>query len=351
VKELKFFLDPAGNDRYGDHDWKERILVMLQGMLGPYQLMEPVGEGSLGRVYKALDTRQQKLVAVKVLHDRLRQDPLFTGVFHRELMMQQRVSHPHLVRYLDGCYEPPVFYMVTQWIDGWTLRQIIKHFGRLPPLVSLCIAWQFAQGLDGLHLHDLVHADLSASNIMIERSGRVFLADFSLVLDSALDSYKNMIIGTPGYYSPEHLSAESVVAASDIYVLGLLIFEMVEGRKIIPEMDAKTKMPEIIQAMRSLRVGPMKCTHAALRQGLSQILEPMLEPMLVRRVNSIEKVASSLKHLLLKFGIQDPYGAVRQFLKDGQFQTTDSQKHRDQDIYQGYKPYSIEDIQLLAKGS
>lgn len=324
---------------------------MLQGMLGPYQLLEPVGEGSLGRVYKALDTRVQKLVAVKVLHDRLRQDPLFTGVFHRELMMQQRVSHPHLVRYLDGCYNPPVFYMVTQWIDGWTLRQALRHFGRLPPLVSLCIAWQFAQGLDGLHLHDLVHADLSASNIMIERSGRVFLADFSLVLDSALDSYKNMIIGTPGYYSPEHLSAESVVAASDIYVMGLLIFEMVEGQKIIPEMDAKSKRTEIIQSMRNLRVGIQKCTNENLRQGLNQLLAQALEPMLVRRLNSVEKASSYIKHLLLKFGIQDPYGAVRQFLKDGQFQTTENQKHRDQDIYQGYKPYSIEDIQLLAKGS
>jgi serine/threonine-protein kinase len=324
---------------------------MLQGMLGPYQLMEAVGEGSLGRVYKALDTRSQKLVAVKILHDRLRQDPLFTGVFHRELMMQQRVSHPHLVRYLDGCYNPPVFYMVTQWIDGWTLRQVLKHFGRMPPLVSLCIAWQFAQGLDGLHLHDLVHADLSASNIMIERSGRVYLADFSLVLDSALDSYKNMVFGTPGYYSPEHLSADAVEAASDIYVLGLLIFEMVEGQKIIPEMDARTKRPEIIQAMRGLRVNLVKCTQEPLRQGLNQFLVQALEPMLNRRLNSVEKAASYIKHLLLKFGIQDPYGAVRQFLKDGQFQTTESQKHKDQDIYQGYKPYSIEDIQLLARGS
>jgi serine/threonine protein kinase len=324
---------------------------MLQGMLGPYQLLEPIGEGSLGRVYKAMDTRQQKLVAVKVLHDRLRQDPTFTGVFHRELMMQQRVSHPHLVRYLDGCYNPPVFYMVTQWIDGWTLRHILRYFGRLPPLVSLCIAWQFAQGLDGLHLHDLVHADLSASNIMIERSGRVFLADFSLVLDSALDSYKNMVIGTPGYYSPEHLSAEAVVAASDIYVMGLLIFEMVEGQKIIPELDARTKRLEVIQAMRNLRGGIVKCTDEHLRLGINQILRQTLEPMLARRLNSIEKASSSLKHILLKFGIQDPYGAVRQFLKDGQFQTTESQKHRDQDIYQGYKPYSIEDIQLLAKGS
>jgi serine/threonine protein kinase len=186
---------------------------------------------------------------------------------------------------------------------------------------------------------------------MIERSGRVFLADFSLVLDSALDSYKNMVIGTPGYYSPEHLSAEAVVAASDIYVMGLLIFEMVEGQKIIPELDARTKRLEVIQAMRNLRGGIVKCTDEHLRLGINQILRQTLEPMLARRLNSIEKASSSLKHILLKFGIQDPYGAVRQFLKDGQFQTTESQKHRDQDIYQGYKPYSIEDIQLLAKGS
>lgn len=324
---------------------------MLQGMLGPYQLLEPVGEGGLGRVYKALDTRQQKLVAVKVLHDRLRQDPMFTGVFHRELMMQQRVSHPHLVSYLDGCYNPPIFYMVTQWIDGWTLRQVIRHFGRLPPLVSLCIAWQFAQGLDGLHLHDLIHADLSASNIMIDRRGKVYLADFSLVLDSQLDSYKNMVIGTPGYYSPEHLSAQSVVAASDIYVMGLLIFEMIEGQKIVPELDAKTHGMQVVQAMKNLRVSIVKCTDEAMRASLNQLLEQTLEPLLARRMSSIEKASSALKHILLKFGIQDPYAAVRQFLKDGQFRMMDTRQQREQDIYLGYKPYSIEDIQILAKGS
>lgn len=322
----------------------------MQGMLGPYQLLEPVGEGSLGRVYKAVDTRTQKFVAVKVLHDRLRQDPMFTGVFHRELMMQQRVSHPHLVGYLDGCYNPPVFYMVTQWIDGWTLRQIIRHFGRLPPLVSLVIAWQFAQGLDGLHLHDLIHADLSASNIMLERSGRVYLTDFSLVLDSHLESYKNMVIGTPGYYSPEHLTADAVVAASDIYVMGLLIFEMIEGRKIVPEMEAKVHAASLIQAMKNLRVGTIKCTDDVLRATLSSMLEQLLEPLLARRVNSIEKVSSYMKKVLLGFGIQDPYAALRQFLMDGQFSMHDAPQQPEQDIYRGYKPYTIEDIQLLAKG-
>jgi len=322
---------------------------MLDGRLGPYQLIQPVGEGSLGCVYKAVDTRTQMLVAVKVLHDRLRQDPLFTGVFHRELIMQQRVSHPHLVKYLDGCYEPPIFYMVTQWVDGWTLWQVIRHFGRLPPLVSLSIAWQFAQGLDGLHLHDLIHADLSASNIMVEKTGKVYLTDFSLVLDTHLDSYKNMIVGTPGYYSPEHLTAEALVAASDIYVLGLLIFEMVEGQKIVPELNAKTHGAQVIQAMKNLKVGDLKCTDEIMRASLNQILQQVLEPYLPRRLDSIEKVSSHIRRLLLKFGIQDPCAAIRQFLLDGQFSMPSGALLQEQDIYLGYKPYSIEDLQLFAK--
>ncbi len=323
---------------------------MQEGTLGPYQILHPIGEGSLGRVYKAFDTRSKQYVAVKILHDRYRQDPTFTGVFHRELMMQQRVAHPHLVGYVDGCYEPPVFYMVTQLIDGWTLRQVMGHFGRLPPLVSLSIAWQFAQGLDGLHLHDLIHADLSSSNIMIERSGKVYLTDFSLVLDSHLDSYRNMIIGTPGYYSPEHLSSDAVVAASDIYVLGLLIFEMVEGQKIIPELAAKTHSVQLIQVMKNLPLGRLKCTHDSMQASLNMILQQALEPLLARRIGSIEKVSQYLRKTLIGFGIQDPYSAVRQFLVDGQFEVPLAPQHKDQDIYLGYKPYSIEDIKILAKG-
>ena len=182
----------------------------LPERLGHYRIVEEVGVGGLGRVFRAIDERTGNTVAVKVLHDKYTHNRKFLGIFHRELLIMAGMHHKHIVGYLDSYFEPPNCYIVTEFVEGWSGHYFLKQVGRVPPLVALSIVIDMMKGIDHLHLHDTIHSDLSASNILIDRSGRVMVTDFGLSCQMDVEDYKNYMIGTPGYYSPEHISEAAI---------------------------------------------------------------------------------------------------------------------------------------------
>lgn len=313
--------------------------------IGNYQIIELVGEGGLGKVFKALDLTSQQIVALKLLHERYGRDERFLGVFHRELMMHRTVSHPCLVPILDNHFEPPTCFIVSRFVDGLAGRGLIKHYGRLPPLVVLSLVVQIAAGLDALHLRDLVHGDLSSANILIEKTGKAFLTDFSLTSDTTSLAKKEHIFGTPGYYSPEHLTSAPVTPASDIYVMGLLIWEMINGQKLVPALEGGKATKELLHHMMNISFRDLKCTSEGLVRDLLGLLRGMLHPQAAKRFENGEKLGRAVEGLLRKYGIQNPQAAVAQFLSDGLIQS--SYKVPLQNIYLGHAIYSLEDIVLL----
>ncbi len=313
--------------------------------IGQYQIIELVGEGGLGKVFKALDTATNQIVALKLLHERYGRDDRFLGVFHRELMMHRTVSHPCLVPILDNHFAPPMCYIVSRFVDGWAGRGLIRYFGRIPPLVALSLMVQISAGLDALHLRDLVHGDLSSANILIEKTGKAYLTDFSLTADVNSLQKKEHIFGTPGYYSPEHLTSAPVTPASDVYVIGLLIWEMINGVKLIPALEGGKATREILANMMNISFRDLKCTNENLVRDLLGLLRMMLHPQSSKRFENGEKLGRAVEMLLRKHGIHNPQAAVVQFLADGQLQT--SFKVPEQNIYVGHAIYSLEDIALL----
>lgn len=181
-----------------EKDLKQQTSVRF----GHYRILHEVGMGGLGKVFKALDERTGQTVAIKLLHDRFTSSRKFLGIFHRELLTASRLYNKHIVGYLDSHFEPPTCFIVTEFVDGWSLYALMKRVQRLPPLVALCIFMDMLQGIDYLHLHDTVHSDLSSPNVMIDKSGRVMVTDFGLSCQIDVEDYKNYMVGTPGYYSP-----------------------------------------------------------------------------------------------------------------------------------------------------
>ena len=313
--------------------------------IGQYEIIELVGEGGLGKVFKALDTKSNKIVALKLLHERYGRDERFLGVFHRELMMHRTVSHHSLVPILDNHFEPPMCFIVSRFIDGWAGRGVIRHFGRIPPLVALSLMVQISAGLDALHLRDLVHGDLSAANILVEKTGKAFLTDFSLTSDVSSLAKKEHIFGTPGYYSPEHLTSAPVTPASDIYVTGLLLWEMINGQKLIPALEGGKATKELLYHMMNISFRGLKCTSEGLVRDLLGLLRMMLHPQAAKRFENGEKLGRALDMLLKKYGINNPQAAVVQFLGDGLLPT--HHKAAPQNIYLGHAVYSLQDLVLL----
>ncbi|MBC7659231.1 MAG: serine/threonine protein kinase [Chitinophagaceae bacterium] len=301
--------------------------------IGPYDIEYEVGAGGLGRVFKSKDPVTGHPVAIKILHDRYQESRKFLGIFHRELLTVSRLKHKHIVGFVDASFDPPNCYIVSEFVDGWSLYKLMRHFGRIPPMVALCIAIDILQGIDYLHLHDTIHSDLSSPNVLISNTGKVLVTDFGLACNGAVENYKNYMVGTPGYYSPEHIAETSIINQSDLYCVGLLIFEMISGEKAV---KASKDRAEIVQAMKNIDYGAILSDDPKMQSMLRSLSKGSLRFNPLWRYRTAESMIFEIYKILKRFDIRYSRYAIRQFLADSQMAAPVSEKNK-QDIYHGFQ--------------
>src|SRR5215213_3589754 len=201
-------------------------------MLGAYRVLEKIGEGGMGAVYKAHDTRLDRTVAVKILSaDVATPDRLHR--FEQEARAASALNHPNILTIHDVGRDGGVAYFAMEWVDGQTLRQLISA-GRLPVRRVVAIAQQIADGLAKAHAAGIVHRDLKPENVMLTADGFVKIVDFGIakLADATASAAREMVtrtvgtspglvLGTPGYMSPEQASGKPVDYRSDQFALGL----------------------------------------------------------------------------------------------------------------------------------
>jgi len=300
--------------------------------IGPYIIEAEVGAGGLGRVFRSKHPVTGEAVAVKILHDKYQESKKFLGIFHRELLTVARLKHKHIVGFVDANFDPPNCYIVSEFIDGWSLYKVMRHFGRIPPLVSLCIAIDILQGVDYLHLHDTIHSDLSSPNVLISNNGKVLVTDFGLACNGDVENYKNYMVGTPGYYSPEHIAETSIIPQSDLYCVGLLLFEMISGEKAV---KASKDRNEIVQAMKNIDFNAIQSEDKKMQQLIRAMAKSALRFNPMWRYRNAESMIMDTYKILKKFDIRYSRYAIRQFLADHEMAAPVADKNK-QDIYQGF---------------
>ncbi len=300
--------------------------------IGPYRLIEEVGSGGLGRVYRAVDERNGNTVAVKILHEKFINNRKFLGIFHRELITLASTNHKHIVRYLDSCFEPPVCFIVTEFVEGWSLHAFLKLTGRVPPLVALCIIIDMLQAVDHLHLHDIVHSDLSAANVLLDRSGRVLVTDFGLACQIDVEDYKNYLVGTPGYYSPEHITDSAIVPPTDIYCAGLLLYELLTGKKAVPPLNDHRK---VLQYMKNINFEIPFSSDRRMNKLLVRLLQKTLAFSVSRRVHGTDVMMFECYRILKYFNVRYARLAIKKFLVDRGL-TKGPYQGEEQQIYTGF---------------
>ena len=281
--------------------------------IGNYRILEEVGVGGLGRVFRGLDLRTGKTVAIKVLHDKYQRNKKFLGIFHRELLIMSSLNHKHIVSYLDSFFDPPNCYIVTEFIEGWSGHVFLKNVRRVPPLVALSIMIDMLQGIDHLHLHDVVHSDLSAANFLIDKSGRVLVTDFGLSCKLEVEDYKNYMIGTPGYYSPEHVSENPIVPQTDIYNAGLILYEMITGHKAVPAITDRHKL---LVCMKNIKFDVIRCEDRRMEAMLKKLLKAALQFNASKRPQSAEVMMFACYEILKRYDIRYARHAIKKFLID-----------------------------------
>lgn len=313
--------------------------VLQQKRIGRYEIDYEVGAGGLGKVYRAIDTESGRVVAIKVLHEKYQKSRRFLGIFHRELLIVSRLKHKHIVEYIEANYKPPNCYIVTEFIDGWSLHRLIKHFRKLPPLVALSITIDMLQGIDYLHLHDMIHSDLSSPNVLIARNGRTLLTDFGLSCNGEFENYKNYMIGTPGYYSPEHVTDAAIQNQSDLYCVGLLLFEMVAGTKAV---KATKNRDEVLASMKSIDFSLIRCTERRMQSMIRSVLKKALAFKVSRRTRSAESMIYDIYKILKRYDISYARHGIHQYLGENGLSLPIPDKYK-QDIEEGFIPLVDDD--------
>jgi serine/threonine protein kinase len=196
-------------------------------IVGRYSIIEPLGRGGVGTVYKALDTRLQRVVAIKVFH---------AGAVSMEKIWYQTQStgllkHPNIVQIYDCVETEGLVYLVVEYIEGVDLQQIIRLQRPIDPYRAIEIIHEAAKAVHHLHHVGFVHRDLKPSNILISNNGSIFLSDFGLAIASGTPTLteSGTVAGTPAYMSPEQAMGRFIDARSDIFSLGIILYELLTG--------------------------------------------------------------------------------------------------------------------------
>jgi serine/threonine protein kinase len=234
-----------------------------------YRIVELAGVGGMGEVYRARDLKLGQTVALKLLPERVAQDEAQLERLIEEVRIARQVSHPNVCRVYDIGEAGGRHFLSMEWIDGNDLGSILKSQGRLPGDRALFVARQICAGLAAAHDRQIVHRDLKPSNVMLDDRGVARITDFGLAAATAVVRGEKAREGTPHYMSPEQLAGSEVGAASDIYSLGLVLYELFTGK---PGFTGRS-LEELTQQRREPPVPPSAIVHE---------IDPAVEKLILR---------------------------------------------------------------------
>jgi serine/threonine protein kinase len=213
--------DPIGGGRFAPG-------VMIGGR---YRIVALLGRGGMGEVYRAEDLKLSHVLAIKFLPDSLSRDAAALARFHSEVRIARQLAHPNVCRVFDIGEENGIPFLTMEYVDGEDLSSLIRRIGRLPQDKAMEVSRQICAGIAAAHERGVVHRDLKPSNVMLDGSGKARITDFGLAGIAADIQASDVRAGTPAYMAPEQLAGKEVTFKSDIYSLGLVMYEVLTGRR------------------------------------------------------------------------------------------------------------------------
>ena len=196
-----------------------------------YEVIRSIGEGGMANVYLGYDTILDRNVAIKILRGDLSNDEKFVRRFQREALSASSLAHPNIVEMYDVGEDDGLYYIVMEYVDGKTLKQLLKKRGNLTLSEAIDIMLQLTDGMAHAHDSYIVHRDLKPQNVMIKDDGQIKITDFgiAMALNSTQLTQTNSVMGSVHYLPPEQASGKGSTIKSDIYSIGIIFYELLSG--------------------------------------------------------------------------------------------------------------------------
>jgi len=284
---------------------------------GRYQIIEELGKGGMGKVYRAVDKKLNEEVALKLIKPEIASDKKTIGRFSNELKLARKISHRNVSRMYELMEEEGMHFITMEYVPGEDLKSFIRRAGPLSAGKTIFIAKQVCEGLVEAHRLGVVHRDLKPQNIMIDKQGNAHIMDFGIAhsLEVKGLTEAGMLIGTPDYMSPEQAQAEEIDNRSDIYSLGVVLYEMVTGR--VP-FEGKTAISIAMKHKTEIPIAPREL-NSQISEEINAIILRCLEKDKENRFRTVEELLAELRAVEegLSTVITLPEPQVPAFLAEG----------------------------------
>jgi eukaryotic-like serine/threonine-protein kinase len=267
-------------------------MAIARVLANRYELRTEIGRGGMADVYLALDRLLNRRVAVKILSAAYAADPSFVERFRREAQAAASLNHPNIVAVYDWGQEDDTSFIVMEYVNGQTLRDVVRRYGTVPPMEAARIAADIADALEFAHRNGVVHRDVKPGNVLITPEGGVKVTDFGIARAESSDTITKTgaVLGTATYFSPEQAQGLALDGRSDVYSLGVVLYEMVTG---VAPFTADSPVSVAYKHVREAPVAPSR-VNAEVPASLDRIVLTAMSKDVATRYQSAEELRGDL---------------------------------------------------------
>jgi serine/threonine protein kinase len=285
---------------------------MINRKVRNFEIKELIATGGMAAIYKAVQLSLDRIVAIKILHGHLAQDKNFITRFEREAKAAANLKHENIVNIIDYGKVEDVYFIAMEYVEGRSLKDLIVSIKFVPFDIALAIAQDISEGLDHAHQKGVVHRDVKPANILINNDGVVKITDFGLAQAQDLTSITvtGSIVGTPAYMSPEQAGGKKVDQRTDIFSLGVVVYEMITGTKPFSGENYSSVIHEIltVKPPRPVEANPL------ITKEVNDMIERMLEKDIDNRYQDISGVKDDISSYFQKKNIKITHKKIAEFI-------------------------------------